>query len=301
MPLRPDPHVLDIDLLRAFAAIADTGSLTRAAARTGRTQSAVSLQLQRLEAAAGATLADRKARPVTLTDDGRTLLAHARRIIDAHDSALADLRGTKLAGVVRLGTPEDFATAHLPDVLGRFSAAFPDVALEVTCDLTLNLIEAWRNGAFDMVLVKREPHGAAADGVAVWRERLVWAAGPKLITGKPVLPLVVSPQPCVYRKRATSALTQAGLDWRIVYTSPSLAGTQAAVRAGLGVTVLPEGMVPADFKVLGEDAGLPDLKETEIALMARDPLSRPAQALRRQLVAALEAGSAGLTPDWKPE
>jgi DNA-binding transcriptional LysR family regulator len=291
-----DP-VLDIDLLKAFAAIIDTGSLTRAGMRTGRSQSAVSLQLQRLEQTAGAKLIDRSARLLTLTDEGRVLLGHARRMIELHDQALADLRGTRLTGLVRLGTPEDFATAHLPEVLGRFAAAFPDVALEVTCDLTLNLIEAWRNGAFDMVLVKREPHGAALDGVPVWRERLVWAAGPKLIAPLPVLPLVVSPQPCVYRKRATSALTQASLDWRIVYTSPSLAGTQAAVRAGLGITVLPERMVPPDFSIAGAAEGLPDLRETEIALMARDPLSRPAAALKRQLVEALEAEAGNLKPE----
>jgi DNA-binding transcriptional LysR family regulator len=270
----------------------DTGSLTRAGARTGRTQSAISLQLQRLETVTGARLIERGARQLVLTDEGRLLLGHARRMIELHDAALADLRGTRLSGLVRLGTPEDFATVHLPDVLGRFAAAFPEVALEVTCDLTLNLLESWRNGTFDMVLVKREPYGAADDGVAVWRERLVWAAGPRLHVGAPVLPLVVSPQPCVYRKRATTALTQAGLDWRIVYTSPSLAGTQAAVRAGLGITVLPEAMVPDDFNVLGPQDGftghgLPDLTETEIALMAREPLSRPAAALKRQLIAAL--------------
>ena len=133
-----------------------------------------------------------------------------------------------------------------------------------------------------MILIKREPYGAYGDGVAVWREKLVWARGPKPVQFQGTLPLVVAPQPCVYRKRATQALDKTGQNWRIVYTSPSLAGSQAAVRAGLGIIALPEQMVPKDFVVLSEKDDMPDLAETEIALMARDPLSRPATMLRAQ-------------------
>ncbi len=282
---------LDLDLLKAFTAIIDTGSLTRAGERLGLTQSAITLKLRRLEAVTGRCLLTRNAKAIALTDDGAALLPHARRMIEMNDAALAELRGPKLKGTVRLGTPEDFATAHLPDVLARFAAEFPDVVLEVTCDLTLNLLELYRNGAFDMILIKREPYGAYGDGMAVWRERLVWARGPKPLNFTDVLPLVVAPQPCVYRKRATQALDKAGQGWRIVYTSPSLAGSQAAVRAGLGIIASPERMVPNDFVVLSDD--LPDLAETEIALMAREPLSRPATTLRKQIIQALEVEATG--------
>jgi DNA-binding transcriptional LysR family regulator len=286
---------LDLDLLKAFAAIIDTGSFTRAGERLGLTQSAITLKLRRLEAIAGRSLMVRNARAIALTDDGAALLPHARRMIEMNDAALAELRGPKLKGTVRLGTPEDFATAHLPDVLAIFAAEFPDVALEVTCDLTLNLIELYRNGAFDMILIKREPYGAFGDGVAVWRERLVWARGPKPLNRVETFPLVVAPQPCVYRKRATQALDKAERSWRIVYTSPSQAGAEAAVRAGLGVIALPEMMVPDDFVVLSYKDGLPELAETEIALMAREPLSRPAKLLRKHIIHALENEATGIT------
>ena len=285
---------LDLDLLRAFATIMDTGSFTRAGQRLGLTQSAITLQMRRLEAQAGRILLTRNAKLIALTEDGAALLPHARRMIDMNDAALVELRGPKLKGTVRLGTPEDFATAHLPDVLAQFATEFPDVALEVTCDLTLNLLELYRNGAFDMILIKREPYGAYGDGVAVWRERLVWARGPKPLKAIDILPLVVSPQPCVYRKRATQALDKANQSWRIVYTSPSLAGAQAAVRAGLGVIALPEQMVPDDFVVLSMADNLPDLAETEIALMSRDPLSSPAKVLRKQIIHSLEHEAVGL-------
>jgi DNA-binding transcriptional LysR family regulator len=285
---------LDLDLLKAFAAIIDTGSFTRAGERLGLTQSAITLKLRRLETVAGRSLMTRNAKTIALTDDGAALLPHARRMIEMNDAALAELRGPKLKGTVRLGTPEDFATAHLPDVLAGFAAEFPDVALEVTCDLTLNLLEFYRNGAFDMILIKREPYGAFGDGVAVWRERLVWARGPKPLNSSEALPLVVAPQPCVYRKRATQALDRAERIWRIVYTSPSMAGAEAAVRAGLGVIALPEMMVPEDFVILTSQDQMPELAETEIALMAREPLSRPALKLRKHIIQALENEATGL-------
>ena len=131
---------LDLDLLKAFAAIIDTGSFTRAGERLGLTQSAITLKLRRLEALTGRSLMTRNAKAIALSEDGAALLPFARRMIEMNDAALAELRGPKLKGTVRLGTPEDFATAHLPDVLAGFAAEFPDVALEVTCDLTLNLL-----------------------------------------------------------------------------------------------------------------------------------------------------------------
>jgi DNA-binding transcriptional LysR family regulator len=290
---------LDIGLLRTFAAIVDTGSFTRAGARLGLTQSAVSLHMRRLEAAAGRMLIRRNARALALTPEGEALLPHARRMIDLNDAAIAELGAGRMKGAVRLGTPEDFATVHLPDVLAAFAAEWPDVALEVTCDLTLNLIERHRGGAFDMILIKREPYGAFGEGVSVWRERLVWARGPKAVAALDAapgasagpLPLVVAPPPCVYRKRATEALDRAGIAWRAAYVSPSLAGAQAAVRAGLGIVALPELMVPADFMQVASLPGgawLPDLAETEIALLSRAPLGRPAALLRDRIIAALE-------------
>ncbi|HYE47954.1 MAG TPA: LysR substrate-binding domain-containing protein [Azospirillaceae bacterium] len=289
---RPDPGAaLDMDLLRTFAMIVDCGSFTRAAERLGRTQSTISLQMKRLEDDLRHPVFDRTARGIHLTAAGEVLLTYARRILDLAGEARARLREPEMEGTVRLGTPEDFATVHLPEALASFSRANPRVRLDVRCDFTLNLLEGFARGEFDLVLVKREPQGPEG-GVRVWREPLVWAGSPAFFRPAPdagPLPLVLAPRPDVYRKRALEALEAAGLTWRIVYTSPSLAGIQAAVRAGLGITVLPREMVPDAFRVLGADAGLPRLEDTEIALYrAPGGLSRAAERLAEHLVRSVD-------------
>jgi len=279
---------LDIDLLRAFVAIADLGSFTRAGDRLGRTQSTISLQIRRLEDAVGRSLFQRSAKAVRLTDDGQKLLGNARRMLHLNDQVIAELTEPDVRGVVRLGVPEDFATVHLPRVLARFSAAHPLVDLEVTCDLTLNLLERFNSSGFDLVLVKREPT-ATLEGVRVWREPLVWVARDSVAAdGMDTIPLVVSPEPCVYRKRATEALKVAGRDWRIAYVSTSLAGSQAAVQAGLGISVLPLEMIPAGLTMVGTEAGLPRLPDTEIALLEGNGISDTAHLLAQHIVTALE-------------
>lgn len=292
---------LDIDLLRAFVMIADAGSFTRAAERLHRTQSTISLQLKRLEDTLGRQLLDRNARRVHLTTEGEVLLTYARQILRMNDEAVSRVTEPDLQGVVRLGTPEDFATTHLPGVLSRFAQAHPRVALEVTCDLTLNLLDRFQAGEFDLVLIKREPVGPSV-GVKVWQEPLVWAAIDRsVVDAAAPLPLIVSPHPCVYRKRAIQALDQIGRPWRIAYTSTSLAGTQAAVRAGLGVTVLPKEMVAPGLQVLGEAEGLPALDDTEIALCrAPGPASRVVDRLAEHIVRSLEGASGGRGRDEAP-
>jgi len=277
-----------MDLLRTFATIADCGNFTRAAERLGRTQSTISLQMKRLEDMLGHQVLDRNAHRVRITAGGEKLLGYARQILRLNDEVVAQIAEPELEGVVRLGTPEDFATTHLPGVLSAFGRTHPLVALEVTTDLTLNLLERFQAREFDLVLVKRERLGSR-EGIRVWREPLVWAALDRFMGEHQVLPLVVSPAPCVYRKRALSALEVAERQWRIAYTSTSLAGAQAAVRAGLGVTVLPREMVPAGLITLGVEDGLPALDDTEIALLeAPGPLSRPSKLLAEHIIASLE-------------
>jgi DNA-binding transcriptional LysR family regulator len=281
---------LDIDLVRGFVAVAETRSFSRAGDRLLRSQSTVSLQIKRLESQLNRRLFDRTPRAVKLTAEGEAFLVDARRLLDANDAAIARLSEPDLRGLVRLGTPEDFATSHLPDVLARFAKAHPHVALEVTCDLTLNLLARFETGAFDLVLVKRQP-SARADGIRVWREKLVWVAGGEFATDDPEpLPLVVSPAPCVYRKRATEALDAKGRSWRVAYTCASLAGQMAAVRAGLGVSVLPRDMVPQGLRAL-EGRGLPKLDDSEIAVLDAGNLSTPARRLREHIVRSLEEGA----------
>ena len=279
---------LDVDLLRAFVSVADLGSFTRAADALLRRQSTLSLQIKRLEEGLGKRLLERSSRHVRLTAEGERLLGHARQMLALNDRLVATLEEPALAGMVRLGTPEDFATTHLPQVLARFARAYPSVQLEVTCDLTLTLMGRFRQGDFDLVLVKREPERSDR-GVRVWREPLVWVAAGKLaVPESGPLPLVVSPPPCVYRKRATDSLGRMRRAWRVAYSCASLAGQHAAVKAGLGVTVLPKDMVPAGLGVIERGAGLPELHDTEIALLAARNLSAPARRLHDHIVRSLE-------------
>jgi len=286
----PGSRTLDLDLLRCFVTIAETGSFTRAGERLGRTQSTISLQVKRLEDQLGRAVFARTPRSLSLTSEGERLMGPARQLLRLNDSALAELFEPNMTGRVRLGVPEDFATAHLPGVLAAFAKAHPLVELEVTCDLTLNLIDKFHAGSFDLVLVKREP-SAPLEGMRVWREPLVWVArDERAVVDLSCVPLVVSPEPCVYRKRATDALDAMGRKWRAAYTSTSLAGARSAVNAGLGITVLPREMVPPYLIAITNDPDLPALHDTEIALIEAPGLSETAHRLAQHIVAALERG-----------
>lgn len=280
---------IDADLLRTFVAVVESGGFSRAAERLLRGQSAISLQIKRLEEQLGVQLLERSPRHISLTIEGELIIDYARRILSLNDELVARVGEPELSGLVRLGAPEDFATGHLPKVLARFARSHPQVALEVTCELTLELLDRFESGGLDMALVKREPH-TGISGIRVWREPLVWIAASRDVIrpGEP-LPLAVSPHPCVYRKRITEALDGVGRTWRVVYTCGSLAGTHAAVRAGLGLTVLPKEMAPQDLTILNdEDLGLPTLEDTEMALVEAKTLSPAAARLREYIVRELE-------------
>ena len=287
----PGTRTLDLDLLRCFVTIAETGSFTRAGERLGRTQSTISLQVKRLEEQLGRAVFNRTPRSLALTPEGERLLGPARQLLRLNDAAIAELFEPDMTGRVRLGVPEDFATAHLPSVLAAFAKAHPLVELEVTCDLTLNLLDKFHAGSFDLVLVKREP-SAPLEGMRVWREPLVWVARDQsAAAGLDTVPLVVSPEPCVYRKRAIDALEAMGRKWRVAYTSTSLAGSQSAVNAGLGITVLPREMVPAYLTPITDHHDLPALYDTEVALIESGGLSQTAHRLAQHIIAALEKGA----------
>lgn len=276
--------------LKSFVTIAETGTFSRAAQAVGRTQSALSLQIKKLEENLGCKLFERSARKVKLTDQGEIFLGYARRIIQLQWEAFSRLKEPDIEGDIRLGTPEDFATHYLPNVLSTFREHHPRVKLNVSCDLTLNLIRGFQSGQYDVILIKRDPK-AAKGGTKVWREPLVWAASDHHQPEEP-LSLVLSPQPCIYRARALAALDKARKPWRIGYTSPSLAGTIAAVKAGLGITVLPANMLPGGIHPIRKELALPALADAEIALMKRDDLSKASAMLAEHIVARLESVNA---------
>ncbi len=283
------PFHLDSVALKSFINIAEMGSFSHAAETVGRTQSAVSLQIKKLEESLGCLLFERTSRSVKLTEQGEIFLGYAKRIIELQWEVHSRLKEPDIEGEIRLGTPEDFATHYLPDVLATFRKHHPRVQLNVSCDLTLNLLQGFDRGEFDVVLVKRDPR-TSKSGMKVWREPLVWAAADYYEMENP-LSLVLSPQPCIYRARALAALDKAKKPWHIAYTSPSLAGTLAAVRAGLGITVLPSNMLPSGVHSI-RSKKLPELADAEIALLKRDGLSKAGEMLAEHVVHSLESKGA---------
>jgi DNA-binding transcriptional LysR family regulator len=275
---------LDTSLLRTFVTLAETGSFSGTGARIGRSQSAVSGQIAKLESLLGARVLARTTRAVRLTAEGERLLPHARAMVAQADAMLARFRVPEVAGEVRFGSPEDFASAYLPDVLGVFAVAHPAVELHVTCDLTLPLVAGLNAGQLDLIVVKQDPSHPYAGARRLWPEDLVWVGGRDVAFAevrRPV-PLVLAPAPCVYRGRATGALEAHHVPWTGVFTSPSFAGCAAAVRAGLGYTVMPRAMVPEGLGVLVDD--WPALAAAEIALLGAVRLSPAAAALAAFIV-----------------
>lgn len=257
---------MDLGLLRTFVSVVEAGGFTRAGERVHRTQSTVSQQVRRLEEDLGLVLLDRNSRSVMLTDDGERLLGYARRMLALNDEARSILAGRPVAEVVRLGVPEDYAVERLPRLLSAFARRNRSIRLDVRCELSVRLRADLETGELDIALVKQEPGRAGAR--MTWREPLCWV-GPEeeAVHYQDPIPLVVFPQGCLYRNRAIHELEKTGRAWRVAYCSPNLAGIQAAVSGGLGVSVLARSALPKDGCILGENDGLPALPETELALL----------------------------------
>jgi len=279
---------LDTSLLRTFVTLAETKSFTRTAEKIGRSQSAASMQIAKLEELLDSKLFERDKRNVMLTADGERLLGYARQIVGLSDALIGRFQEPDVEGRIRFGTPEDFATFYLPDILASFAQSHPRVALNVNCDLTLSLIKGFEKNKYDLIVIKQEPGNIYKGAQALWRERLVWVGvsqSDKTASFKEVanehspLPLILSPSPCVYRARATEALDKAGVAWKEAYISPSIAGEVAAVKAGLGYAALPRKMVPPDLVPLEHEQGWPKLKDAEICLLARDENNQAIAAL----------------------
>lgn len=277
---------LDIDLLRSFVAIAETGVLGQAAARVGRTQSALSMQMQRLEGIVEQPLLHRTGRGVTLTAAGERLLVRAGELLRRHDETLAELRGQQLAGVLAFGCPDDYAVAFLPQLLRGFASLHPRVQLEVVCAPTPRLRELLARHALGLALVsvpdalpQAEPADAPADeadgapddgqpGRVIRREPLVWVAqrGAAALSQDP-LPLALGAPDSMDHQAPRRALEAAGRAYRIACASSSLAGLVAMARSGQAVTVLTRSAVPDDLQLGSADTlGLPRLPAVGLTL-----------------------------------
>ena len=266
--------LLDSELLQSFTAIADTGSFTAAAHRVHRTQSAVSMQIKRLEEQLGASLFAREGRTVRLSQCGEILLPHARRILQAHRDALAAFDREQLSGEVTLGAPDDYASTFLPRSLARFAEIHPKVHLNFVCQPSVELVRRLADRTVDLALVTQG--SGEQGGTLLLRERLVWvtSASHRAHAQDP-LPLAIFEPGCPFRRAAVEALARAGRAYRIAYTSVSLAGVHAAIDAGLAVTVMLRGSVRPGQRILDDRDGFPPLGEAGIVLLRASPDPAP--------------------------
>lgn len=264
---------LEIDLLRAFMAVAETGSFTAAAEVVGRSQSAVSQKVLRLEEILGHRVFDRTSRSLSLTPEGETLLVAARRMVEFNDSIVRSMREPARVGLLRLGISEDFIPAELPQLLARFSRLHPGVRIDLMTGLSCELLAAHEAGRLDAVIAKKD--GAAQRGRVIWREPLVWMAASdyRLDFTRPARLVMLRP-PCTYREIMVAALDNVRRDWVAACTASSLMGVQAAVAGGLGVTVLGRSFVQPGMQILTAPEHWPALPMTEITVIGEEGEAR---------------------------
>lgn len=270
-------HEFDLSLLRTFVAIVETGGLTSAGRRVGRTQPAVSHQAKRLEDQVGRPLFEGGKRKLTLTSEGEILLEYARSMLRLNDEARARFDRPGVQGHVTLGTPDLYAAYLLPGILGSFSRAYPGIGIELRCQRSVHLAAALHNDEVDIAIVTRQ--SGLLDGDIIRREPIVWvASGTSRCEHEPALPLALLPPGSVYRHCALEALGSAGRRWIITSLSDSIAGLQAAVYAGLAVAVMPQCAMSPAMRRLGAADGLPSLPAVDLVMVRKPHNLSPAAA-----------------------
>jgi DNA-binding transcriptional LysR family regulator len=280
--------MLDIDQLRTFIAIAETGSFTRAADVVHKTQSAVSMQMKRLEERLGKPIFERDGRASKLTDDGERLLDYARRIVRLNAEALSTVSGTGLTGSARLGVPDDYADRYLPEIMARFARSHPGVELTIVCEPTVRLIERIDAGDVDLAIVTYYAVNRPCE--IIRRERLLWVTSNRsAVHREEPLPLALGRQTCAWRRIAIERLETVGRPHRILYTSWNAGAISAAVLAGLAVSVFPESALRPGMRVLADSDGFPALPAIDIGLLRNqhEP-STLADALAAHIVQGLD-------------
>lgn len=267
---------LQMDWLKCFVAVIDAGSLSSAADSIHRSQSAVSMQIKKLEEALGRRLMERNARQLRLTPEGQTLLSFARRILDLQSEVQTELTGDELTGRVRLGVPDDYASKYLTPVLRRFAPRHNGVEIELVCEQSTSLIPRVARGDLDLALVSRDH---PRRGTLLFHEPMVWVGAPDFeLWRRDPLPIAVYEDASLAKRSAINALAQQGRRYKVVYNSSSLAGQIAAIESGLAVAVLTQCSAPAHLKILASEHGLGPLEPMEVAVYrSRD--SRGAKAV----------------------
>lgn len=284
----------DLDVLRTFVTGVDLGSFAKAADRLGRSTSAVSAQLKKLEEQLGMAVLRKEGRGMAVTAAGEALLGYARRLLELNDEAATAVRGAELAGAVRLGMQEDFGEHVLTEVLGRFARANPRIKIEAQVARNAALIEQITAGRLDLALAWDTGNAPLRHAQPVARLPMRWLASAQAAADGGAsrfatpLPLVMLDSPCLMRTAAIDALDRAGIAWRVAFTSHSLSGVWAAVAAGLGVTVRTEAGMPAGVRPLAPSV-LPPLPVIGLSLLQSEAELTPTmQRLREIVLLALE-------------
>lgn len=280
--------LLDIDQLRTFIAIAETGSFTRAADVVFKTQSAVSMQMKKLEERVGKAIFERDGRASKLTEDGARLLDYARRIVKLNHEAMSAFTQAELTGRVRLGVPDDYADRYLPEILARFAHSNPRAEVTVVCEPSPMLAERIRDNDLDLAIIT---HSAQKGPAQIFRhEQLLWVTSARSSVHQDTpVPLAVGRPTCDWRRVACERLEEVGRAYRILYSSWNSTAVGAAVMAGLAVSVLPESALRPGMRVLQAADGFPALFAVRIGLL-RNPheQSALANALAEHVIASLD-------------
>jgi len=265
---------LDIQLLQTLVAIATTGSFATAAESVHRTQSAVSMQIKRLEEIVGQALFEKQGRRAVLTPQGENLLRYARRIIKLQDEALAMFHSPDIKGEVRLGVQDDYVMRLLPPILARFAERYPNVHIRLDTRSGAQLVAATTQGELDFSLVNTV-HSEAEHECLV-SEPLVWVASPKhVVHESDPLPIAVEVN-CLWGDWAQKALDEAGIHYRIAYSTFSYGGISAILDAGLAVSIMSRSSVPDNLRILAKSDGFPELPLNTIGLVVKNPVFSPA-------------------------
>jgi DNA-binding transcriptional LysR family regulator len=276
---------IDTVSLQCFIAVAETLSFTKSAELIGRTQSAVSQQISKLENLIGKELIIRGKEPA-LTLDGEIFLNYARRIYSLHRELFDRFKEPELKGEIHFGLPEDFASMILSDVLVEFARLHPRVILNVECDLTLNLLKDFEKNKYDLILIKNNFNQHEHLGDVISTENVEWVGNIKRLpelNANSTIPLVLSPSPCVYRENVIQALEEKQIKWTMTYSSPSYAGKMAAVRAGLGITAIQKRLIPSDLNII-HDSFLPKLHDIQISLLKSNTINKVGDSLAYFLI-----------------
>lgn len=287
-PLNHPLPLLDLDVLRTFVAIAETGSFTSAANAVFRTPSAVSMQIKKLEDILGRPVFSRDARSVALTGDGEMLLGYARRLLAINREAVSKFIVPDIVGVVRLGSPDDFGERVLPHVLRRFAQSHPSIAVDVIIDQSVNLRRRMDDRSLDITLLTNST-GAACGAETLLTEPIVWAGakGGSAHLREP-LPVSVWEEGCAWRGKAMEALGRDGRNYRVAYMSAHAAGQRAAIMSDLAIAPLPKSFITDEMVELGSKDGLPAIGDYSLAMLVGPEPSPPVKAAADHIRAAFD-------------